>query len=80
MKFYKITARNRYEEENSSFNSQRDEILLLFVLPIVTENAGFNSQRDEILQWLHLKDLILRFQVSIPNGMEFYARSRQTNS
>ena len=59
---------------SSSFNSQRDGILHLRLPQHLLNSSRFNSQRDGILQhqnqgsWVH-------FEVSIPNGMEFYEAS-----
>ena len=63
MEFY--TARNRYEEENSGFNSQRDGILRNRSPTLIPLICGFNSQRDGILLmgvWLQRVDLSFNSQ------------------
>ena len=54
------------------FNSQRDGILLAPENERYVEAEGFNSQRDGILLFYEKFFRFLKFQVSIPNGMEFY--------
>ena len=60
---------------NSSFNSQRDGILLAFVFGSYATHYRFNSQRDGILLKIQSR-FGFTVRVSIPNGMEFYARVR----
>ena len=58
------------------FNSQRDGILHKTGLAKASEKSSFNSQRDGILLAL-LKEQYAIGEVSIPNGMEFYAKAQQ---
>ena len=53
------------------FNSQRDGILLKAVTIRSASKASLNSQRDGILLYKRYRQG-LNFEVSIPNGMEFY--------
>ena len=56
------------------FNSQRDGILHKRYRRKLPKTGGFNSQRDGILRMCMVLVRFATSAVSIPNGMEFYAR------
>ena len=75
MEFYFFYKYVLYDE--TSFNSQRDGILLFATFVFANSAACFNSQRDGILSLFKiLVSMLLR--VSIPNGMEFYKKKPKT--
>ena len=61
------------------FNSQRDGILLFFRFCGPACHSSFNSQRDGILRFISSVSSTFDL-VSIPNGMEFYARAHSIAS